>query len=193
MMLRALGRLLAAHPAVAVGVALLLRGELGAAPWEVFHAGLAHATGGTVGLAASATAVMAVAIALVAGVRPGLGTLVNVVLLGACIDAALAVVPVAPSVGLAACYLLGGIVLLGLGTGLYVSARLGAGPRDSLMIALTRRRGWSISRARIVVELIALAAGLVLGGRAGIGTLVYAAGIGPATQWGIDLFVKEST
>src|SRR3954471_7917926 len=142
MMLRALARLLAAHPAVAVGVALLLRRELGAAPWEVFHAGLAHATGGTVGLAASATAALAVTIALVAGVRPGLGTLVNVVLLGACIDAALAIVPVAPSLGLAACYLAAGIVLLGLGTGLYLSARLGAGPRDSLMIALTRRRGW---------------------------------------------------
>ena len=193
MMLRALGRLLAAHPAVAVGVALLLRSELGAAPWEVFHAGLAHATGGTVGLAASATAVLAVGIALIAGVRPGLGTLVNVVLLGACIDAALAIVPVAPSVALAACYLGAGIVLLGLGTGLYLSARLGAGPRDSLMIALTRRRGWSISRARIAVELIALVAGLLLGGRAGIGTLVYAAAIGPATQWGIDLFAKEST
>lgn len=192
-MLRALGRLLVAHPAVALGVALLLRSELGAAPWEVFHAGLAHATGGSVGTAASATSVAAIVIALVAGVRPGLGTLVNVLLLGACIDAALAVVPVAPSLGLAAGYLALGIGLLGLGTGLYLSARLGAGPRDSLMIALTRRRGWSISRARIALELIALTAGIVLGGRAGIGTLAYAAAIGPVTQWGIDLFAKEST
>ncbi len=77
------------------------------------------------------------------------------------------------------------------GTGLYLSAELGSGPRDSLMVALARRRGWNTARARGALELTALACGLILGGRAGAGTLVYAAAIGPVAQWGIRLFAKE--
>src|SRR6516162_8279633 len=104
MTLRALARLLAAHPLVGAGIALVLRSELGAAPWEVFHAGLAHTTGLSVGTAAGATAVAAAA-----GVRPGLATLINAVLLGGCIDAALAVLPVAGSLAAACGYLAAGI------------------------------------------------------------------------------------
>jgi len=191
MELRALGRLLGAHPIVGGGVALLLRGDLGAAPWEVFHGGLARATGLSVGTAATATSVAAVLVALFAGVRPGVATLVNAVILGGCIDAALAVIPAAPSLAAGACYLATGILLLGLGTGIYLSAELGSGPRDSLMVALAQRRSWSIARARIVVELAALTAGIILGGRTGAGTLIYAAAIGPAAQWGTRLFANK--
>jgi len=191
MELRAFGRLLGAHPIVGAGIALLLRSELGAAPWDVFHAGLARATGLSVGAAASATAIAAVAVARAAGVRPGVGTVVNAIVLGGCIDAALAVIPAAPSLAAAAGFLAAGIALLGLGTGLYLSAELGSGPRDSLMIALAQRRRWSLSRARIAVELIALFGGLALGGRAGAGTVVYAAAIGPAAQWGSQLFARS--
>jgi uncharacterized membrane protein YczE len=193
MKLRALGRLLGAHPIVAVGIALLLRSDLGPAPWEIFHVGLARATGLSVGAAASATAIVAVLVAFVAGVRPGVGTLVNAIILGGCIDAALVVIPIAPSLAIASGYLAAGIVLLGLGTGLYLSAELGSGPRDSLMFALARRRHWTTARARGTLELAALLGGLILGGRAGAGTLVYAAAIGPVAQWGIRLFAKEPT
>src|SRR6185295_17898492 len=126
--------------------------------------------------------IAAVLVAFVAGVRPGVGTLVNATILGGCIDAALAVVPRAPSLAVAAGYLAAGIVLLGLGTGLYLSAGLGCGPRDSLMVALARRCRWSTARARGAIELTALAGGLILGGRAGAGTLAYAAAIGPVAQ-----------
>lgn len=190
MELRAFGRLLGAHPIVGLGIALILRSELGAAPWEVFHVGLARATGLSVGAATSATAVAAVLVALVAGVRPGIGTLVNAVILGGCIDAALAVLPAAPSLALALGYLAAGIVLLGLGTGLYLSAELGSGPRDSLMVAVARYRRWSIARARVAIELAVLVGGLLLGGRPGAGTLVYTAAIGPVAQWGIRMFAK---
>jgi uncharacterized membrane protein YczE len=117
---------------------------------------------------------------------------VNAVILGGCIDAALAVIPGAPSLAVAFGYLAAGIVLLGLGTGLYLSARLGSGPRDSLMVAVARYQRCSIARARVAVELTALLGGLMLGGRAGAGTLVYAAAIGPVAQWGIHLFAKDS-
>jgi uncharacterized membrane protein YczE len=191
MTLRALARLLAAHPVVGAGVALVLRSELGAAPWDVFHAGLAQATGLSVGAATAATAIAAIAVAAAAGVRPGIATLINAVVLGACIDAGLAVLPVAGSLAAACGYLAGGIAALALGTGLYLSARLGSGPRDSLMVALERASRWSTARSRAAIELTALAAGLVLGGRAGIGTLIYAAAIGPAAQWSIQLFQKD--
>ena len=101
MTLRAFGRLLGAHPIVGAGIALLVRSDLGAAPWDVFHVGLAHATGLTIGAATSATALAAVVVALAAGVRPGVGTLVNAVILGGCIDAALAVIPTASSLAAA--------------------------------------------------------------------------------------------
>lgn len=191
MTLRALVRLIAAHPIVGAGIALVLRSDLGAAPWEVFHTGLAHTTGLSVGTAATATAIAAIAIAAATGVRPGIGTLVNAVLIGACIDAALAVLPAAGSLPAAAGYLAAGIAAIALGTGLYMSAGLGAGPRDSLMVGLARTRRWSTARARAAVELTAVLAGLALGGRAGAGTLIYAAAIGPAAQWSIQLFAKE--
>lgn len=189
--LRAFGRLLGAHPIVGAGVALLLRSELGAAPWDVFHTGLAHTTGLSVGTAANVTGLAAVAVALIAGVRPGIGTLINAIILGGCIDGALVVIPAAGSLALALAYLVAGIALLGLGTGLYLSAELGAGPRDSLMVALARRRRWTTARARAALEFIALIGGLVLGGRAGAGTLVYAVAIGPAAQWGTQLFARD--
>src|SRR3954470_13870578 len=105
MTLRAFARLLAAHPVVGAGIALVLRSELGAAPWDVFHAGLARATGLSVGTATIATAIAAIAFAAGAGVRPGIATLINAVVLGACIDAALAVLPVAGSLAVACGYL----------------------------------------------------------------------------------------
>jgi uncharacterized membrane protein YczE len=191
MEIRAFGRLLGAHPLIGAGVALVLRSDLGAAPWQVFHLGLARSTGLSVGMAATATAIAAIAVASVAGVRPGIGTLVNAVVLGACIDAALAVLPAASSLAVGVGYLTAGILLLGSGTGMYQSAELGSGPRDSLMVALARRRGWTTARARVALELTALASGLLLGGRAGAGTIVYALAIGPATQWGIQRFAKE--
>jgi uncharacterized membrane protein YczE len=97
----------------------------------------------------------------------------------------------APALLSAVGYLGAGIVLLGVGTGMYLSAALGSGPRDSLMIALARRPGFDLARA--AAELSALAAGLLLGGRAGAGTLIYAVTIGPVAQWGIALFREERT
>ncbi len=187
----AVGRLLLAHPVVGAGIALSIQSGLGAAPWDVFHIGLHRATGLSIGAATTVTAATAVLVSLAAGVRPGPGTLINALLIGACVNLALAVVPVAPSLPLAAGYLAAALVLIGLGTGLYLGAHLGSGPRDSLMVALARRRPWTISSARVAVELGALAAGLLLGGQLGPGTLIYALAVGPATRWGIELFAAR--
>ena len=189
---RDLARLLAAHPVCGAGIALSIRSGLGAAPWDVFHVGLHRATGLSVGAATGATSVAAILVALAAGTRPGPGTLVNALLIGACVDLGLALVPGAPPLPLAAAYLAAGLVLFGIGSGLYLSARLGSGPRDSLMVALARRRRWTVGRARAGIEIAALAAGLMLGGELGAGTVIYAVAIGPVTQWGIALFAKET-
>lgn len=187
----ALVRLLMAHPLVGGGVALLLQSGLGGAPWDVFHFGLHRATGLTVGMATNLTALAAITVALIAGVRPGIGTAINALVLGLFVDGAMLMIrPAAgPLAGLG--YLVVGTVLIGLGTGLYLSADLGSGPRDSLMVALSRRGRWSVMTARTAVEAFALAVGVALGGTVGIGTLLFALGIGPVTQWGITLFVEQ--
>jgi uncharacterized membrane protein YczE len=189
--LSALGRLVAAHPLVGAGIALAVRSGLGAAPWDVFHVGLHRATGLSVGAATLITGVAAVVVAGVAGVRPGLGTLVNPLLLGTCIDGALALLPPAPSLPAALAYHAAGLLLMAVGTGLYLSADLGSGPRDSLMIALARR-GAGVPRARVVLELGALGTGLLLGGAAGPGTVIYALAIGPLVGWGVTLFEETA-
>jgi len=189
--LRAVGQLLLAHPVLGAGIALSIRSGLGAAPWDVFHTGLHRATGLSIGAATTATAVAAILLARAAGVRPGPGTLVNALLIGVCVDLGLALVPAAPSVPVAAGYLAAAVILIGLGTGIYLGAGLGSGPRDSLMVALARRPPWTVSSARVAVEVGALGAGLLLGGQLGAGTVIYALAIGPATRWGIDLFAAR--
>jgi uncharacterized membrane protein YczE len=191
MAILALVRLVTAQSLAGVAVALIIQSRLGAAPWDVLHVGLARLSGVSIGTATGATSIAALLIALALGVRPGPGTLLNAVWVGVCVDAALLLLPSAATVGLGALYLGAGILLLGLATGLHISAELGNGPRDSLMLALAQRRSWTMTRARLTLELGALAAGILLGGRGGPGTLLYALAIGPITQWSICYFREE--
>jgi uncharacterized membrane protein YczE len=181
----ALSRLLLAHPLCGAGVALSIRSGLGATPWDVFHLGLQRVTGLSIGTTTTAVSLAALVVAIASGVHPGAGTVINVLLLGPCIDAALAQLPRAPRWWWALGYQGAAVVLIGVGTGLYVSAGLGNAPRDSLMLALARRRRWSTRRARTVIELLALVAGGLLGGPIGLGTLLYGLAIGPVVQWSI--------
>jgi uncharacterized membrane protein YczE len=123
---------------------------------------------------------------LLLGVRPGPGTLANLVLIGAFEDLLLHT-SLAAGIGdgpllARLAVLVAGILLIGLAGALYIGAHYGAGPRDGLMVALHTRRGWSIGLARTVVEASALVLGVLLGGPVGLGTALYTLGIGPATQ-----------
>jgi uncharacterized membrane protein YczE len=184
-------RLVLAHPVVGLGVALLLRSGLGAAPWDVFHGGLAGTVGLDIGVATTLTSLAAVALAYRLGTKPGIATAINALALGPCIDAALAILPAAPGPWIGLAYLAAGIALLGAGTGLFLAARLGAAPRDSVVLALTRRYAWTTRRARTIVELVALALGIALGGNLGWGTWIYALAIGPAVHAGISYFEED--
>lgn len=163
--------------------ALLVRAHLGLDPWNVLHEGLTkvlHLDFGTVS-AITGTLVLLAWIPL--RERPGVGTVADIVLIALAVDVGLAVVraPVTPAaqVGL----LVAGVVLNGAATASYLGVRLGAGPRDGLMTGLAARTGRSIRLIRTALELTVLAMGWLLGGTVGIGTVCYAVGIGPLTQF----------
>jgi uncharacterized membrane protein YczE len=170
----------------AFGIVLTLRTELGVSPWDVLHGGLAERTGLSFGVVVQLVGAVVLAASLLLGVRPGPGTLANLVLIGVFEDLLLDT-DLAAGVGdgpllVRLAVLVAGIVLIGVAGALYIGAHYGAGPRDGLMVALHTRRGWSIGVARTVVEASALVLGILLGGPVGAGTALYTLGIGPATQ-----------
>jgi uncharacterized membrane protein YczE len=172
----------------AFSIALMIRGGLGLGPWDAFHVGIHRLTGMTVGTASIVVGLVIIAISMALKARPGPATIANMVLIGIFTDLALRVLPAASGFALGGVYHVAGIVLIGLSSGMYLGARLGAGPRDGLMTALAVRYGWSISRTRTGIELSVLALGWLMGGTLGIGTVLFAVSVGPSVQWGMRLF-----
>jgi uncharacterized membrane protein YczE len=164
------------------GVALMVRSNLGLGPWEVLHQGIARQTGIAIGTVSILIGVPIMLAWLPLGQRPGWGTCVNIVLIGLVTNQVLASLPLVANLAVAVLLLIGGILLIGIGTGLYLSAEMGAGPRDGLMLGLARRTGWSIRRVRTLIELTVLVLGWLMGGTVGVGTVAFAFGIGPVVQ-----------
>lgn len=178
----------------AVGVVLFLESELGLPPWDVLHQGLAEQTGLSFGVANLVISVAVLVLAWRLRAHIGVGTLLNAILIGTFVIAltALAAVdalseePLATRVGLIPLAL----ACFGVGSAFYIGAGLGAGPRDSLMLVVARRLGVRIGVARTAIEVTALALGFALGGTAGLGTLVFALGIGPAVELSFWLLAR---
>ncbi|MFW5972777.1 MAG: YczE/YyaS/YitT family protein, partial [Bacteroidota bacterium] len=135
-----------------IAVALMIRSELGLGPWDAFHVGLNRLTGITVGSASIAAGVVIVVATLFIGVRPGPGTIANMILIGVFIDIFLPLTPPASSTWLAFVYFGLGVIGCGFATGLYIAAGLGKGPRDGLMIGVSHRTGWRVGRVRTGIE-----------------------------------------
>jgi uncharacterized membrane protein YczE len=170
----------------ASGIVALLEARLGLPPWDVLHQGIAEHTPLSFG---GANLVVSAAILLLAwrlGARVGLGTLANAVGVGVAIVVLTSLGPVAALAGhsLAArvALLVVGLALMGIGSGLYLGAALGAGPRDSLMVIGAARTPFRIGLVRGAIELVALACGFALGGTIGIGTVAFVLLIGPAVE-----------
>ena len=161
-----------------LSVALMIAARLGLDPWDVLHQGLARRTGLPIGWIVNGTGALVLLLWIPLRERPGIGTLSDAILVGFVIDAALPLLPRPGVITARVAFLLAAIVLNAVATALYVGAGLGPGPRDGLMTGLARR-GWPVRRVRTSIELAGLAAGWLLGGTVGIGTLLYAAGIGP--------------
>lgn len=163
----------------------MIRSGLGLGPWDAFHYGLHRWTGITVGVASILAGVVIVVGSLPIGIRPGWGTLANMILIGVFVDLLLPAVPAADALWAAAAFHLGGIGICGLATGFYIAAGLGKGPRDGLMIGISERTGWRVRRVRTGIEVVVLFLGWLMGGTIGVGTLLFAFGIGPVTQWAL--------
>lgn len=185
--LRAWTQLLAGLLGFGLAVALMIRSGLGLGPWDAFHFGLHRWSGITVGTASIVVCLVIVLGSLRIGIRPGWGTVANMILIGIFVDLLLPVVPEANGLWLGLAFHLSGIVVAGLATGFYIAAGLGKGPRDGLMIGVAEHTGWSVRRVRTGIEVVVLFAGWLMGGTVGVGTLLFAFGIGPVTQWGLQV------
>jgi uncharacterized membrane protein YczE len=161
-----------------VSDAMLLLAGLGVDPWDVLHQGLAHRLGLGVGTWVVILGVLVMLLWIPLRQRPGFGTLSNVIVIGLVIDLVLAAVPAPHPLVPRAAMMVSAVVLNGIATGAYIGAGLGPGPRDGLMTGLAAR-GHSIRLVRTSIELTVLLSGWILGGTVGIGTVVYALGIGP--------------
>ncbi len=175
------------------GIAFMVEAGLGLGPWEALHQGIARHTGLEIGTVSVLLGIPILALWWPLGERPGIGTLLNVALIGASTNLVIALLPTpaddASAVRLA--LMLAGVVVIALGSGIYLSTDLGPGPRDGLMTGVHHRFGWSIRRARTVVELSVLGIGWILGGTVGIGTVVFALGIGPLVQVALRAFDRD--
>jgi uncharacterized membrane protein YczE len=163
-------------------MALMVRAGLGLDPWDVFHQGLARRTGMTIGTATALVGVVVLLAWIPLRNRPGVGTVANVVVIAVTVDSTLVVLPDASTLPVQATWMLGAVVLNALATVLYIGAGLGPGPRDGLMTGLVARTGRSVRVVRTAIEAAVLTAGWLLGGTVGVGTVVYAFGIGPLVQ-----------
>ncbi|WAX81111.1 membrane protein YczE [Streptomyces sp. KMM 9044] len=185
---RRLSQLYAGLALYGASSALLVRSGLGLEPWNVLHQGLSERTGLPMGVVLTVLGAAVLLFWIPLRQRPGLGTVSNVLVIGAAMDATLAVVPEAHGTALRVAMTAAGIVLNGAATGLYIAARFGPGPRDGLMTGLNRRTGVSIRLVRTVIEATVVVTGFALGGTVGVATLLYAVTIGPLAQLFLRVF-----
>ena len=175
--------------AYGVSLAMMVRGNLGLAPWDVLHSGVIRYVPVSLGQAVILASFVVLLFWIPLRERPGLGTIANAFVVGLSADATLALL-VAPNGWVPrVALMLGGIALCGLASAVYIGAQLGRGPRDGLMTGLNRRTGLSLRLVRTGLEITVVLIGLILGGVLGIGTAVYALAIGPLTQAWLPAFL----
>jgi uncharacterized membrane protein YczE len=174
-----------------VGIGLMARAGLGLGPWEVFHQGIALLTGLQLGTVSILVGIPVLAAWYPLGERPGVGTILNIAIIGTATNIAMDFIPAAVELPAQVVMMLAGVGTIAIGSGLYLASDLGPGPRDGLMTGLHLRFGWSIRRARTGIELSVLVLGFLAGGTIGIGTIVFALGIGPAVQVALRVFDRE--
>lgn len=167
---------------VGIGVAFTKQANLGLGPWDVLGDGLAQVTGMQIGTASVAIGFLVMLLWIPFREKPGIGTLTNLFLIGVFMNVALSVVRSASGVFVQGVWLTAGLFLIGLGSVLYLGSCLGAGPRDGLMLGLSKKTGWSVRVTRTALEIGVLALGWSLGGTVGVGTVVIALTIGPVIQ-----------
>lgn len=172
-----------------LAITLMIRGKLGTSAWAVLEVALANKLHITVGTMTVIMGFIVLISAVLMREQMGWGTLGNILSIGPWVDLCMSVIPeVNDNLLLQISMLLVAIVIMGLASAIYIGVDAGAGPRDSLMLAIHRKTGVSIRVARAIIEVTVVTIGWLLGGPAGIGTVVHAVLIGPSVQWGFKLF-----
>lgn len=172
------------------GEAMLVAAHLGNSPWTVFAQGLASLTPLSVGVMTNIIGAAVLLLWIPLRQRPGLGTVANVILVGTALDVSLRWLPQPDGLLARLALCIGGIAVVALGSGLYLRCGLGPGPRDGLMTGLARVTGWPLGAARTAVEATVLVCGWLLGGVAGLGTLLFAVFIGPGVHAAVRLLSR---
>ena len=185
---RILARLLAGLWIFGIGEACLVLAALGNSPWTVLAEGVSDQTGAGIGEVTIAISFVVLLLWIPLRQRPGLGTILNATVVGIAIGVTLSVFGEETGrLGIRLALVGGGIALVGVGSGLYLTSRLGPGPRDGLMTGLHQRTGKSLRLVRTAIEVGVTVAGAALGGTVGVGTLAFALLIGPAVQLAVGL------
>ena len=170
---------------------MMVRGALGLAPWDVLHSGFVRHVPMTLGQAVILFSFVVLVLWIPLREMPGLGTISNAVVVGLSADVTLAVLAEPQQWWARTALMVGGVLLCGLASALYIGAQLGRGPRDGLMTGLARRTGLSLRLVRTGLEVAVVVIGLLLGGVLGIGTVIYALAIGPLTQLMLPWFTVD--
>ncbi len=165
-----------------VSLAMMVRGDLGLAPWDVLHSGFTRYVPITLGQAVILFSFVVMLAWIPLREVPGLGTMLNALLVGASADLTLFLLDPPDGTAARLALTVGGVALCGFASALYIGAQFGRGPRDGLMTGLNRRTGLSLRLVRTGLEVLVVVLGLLLGGVAGFGTVLYALAIGPLTQ-----------
>ena len=168
------------------GITLFLRANLGLAPWDIFHKGLSKKLDISIGLVIVGVGLLLLLLWIPLRQRPGVGTILNALEIGFVVNLTKPLVGEPDQLVMRTLMVIAGVLVIALGSALYIGAGLGSGPRDGLMLGLSKRsiagRPISIRLARTVIELTVMVAGLFLGGSIGVGTLIFMFGIGPLVQ-----------
>ena len=168
----------------ALGIVLMINANIGYAPWEVFHVGLANTIGLTIGVASIIAGIVIVIIVTILGEELGLGTICSMVLTGVFIDIIffMDIIPKTNSFLIGVFMLILGLFIIAIGSYFYIKSAFGVGPRDNLMIVLAKRTKFPVGLCRSIIELLATIIGWVLGGMVGIGTVISVIAVGFCVQ-----------
>jgi uncharacterized membrane protein YczE len=174
------------------GIGLLVRANLGLAPWDVFHQGLSEHINLPIGRTIVITSFFVLLLWIPLSQPMGVGTLLNAVQIGVSVELVMRFLPEPDGLVVRSALMLLGILITAIGSGLYIGAGLGPGPRDGLMMGLGLK-GYKISRARTLIEVTVLILGWLLGGQIGVGTVLFAVAIGPLVARFLPLLEMPSS
>jgi uncharacterized protein len=179
----------------ALGIVLMINANIGYAPWEVFHVGLAKTIGLTIGVTSIIAGVVIVIIVMILGEKLGIGTICSMVLTGVFIDIIffMNIIPKINNLIIGIIVLIAGLFIIALGSYFYIKSAFGVGPRDNLMIVLAKRTKLSVGFCRSMIELLVTVIGWFLGGMIGIGTIISAVTVGFCVQIIFKIFNFDVT